>query len=634
MPVYNLKKIDFDQLLSLINTNNPYLKIYGGFGVNKKNLYIKSITRLHNYNLEITKESEFDLIDKYRGKFCYYLKEQSLKTNELRSLIEVLESFSIKTQIKLTIEIRDGSFYANKLKYKAQELSAKSNTAQSKYSVVDYFINQNKSKLKPLPKELQRLNNECFSLIIKAESENEEAFQFLSSIRGEHNLVIKKGLFFAPRILMTRDEINSFINLNKFESEELHPIEKPILIGTSKNSNPIEISKNTLDNHLKIEGSTGMGKSGLMINILTNLINDNERILLFDPHNETAEKIFERVDSIENIQILSVKQNGLFMGTNPLICFLKSEKRAEHLEKLTYAFFSSEADKRQLATLESGRELLKAGIEFNFAYFGWLLKQGLNPEQASEIMKERQLTLNDLARIKNDEVLKNLLAEILRPKNPALARKMADFKQFNSQGVDASIIRFQESVNSVTGKAFFESRGFNVMQLLKENKSVFCLMNELSPLNRSIINKIIFSELFTTHKLKQIKHKTYFTVDESASAKVPNLMEIITEARKFSLHLILSYQGLEMWKDEESKTAIKLIPNLIEFDTDSKPKMKREFEAKTRDYQKPVSGFTVDYPNSKREFKTASKGLTYEQIEAKIKAKEFDARKYFLENIK
>lgn len=377
-----------------------------------------------------------------------------------------------------------------------------------------------------------------------------------------------------------------------------------------------------------------MGKSGLMINILTNLINDNERVLLFDPHNETAEKIFERVETTDNIQVLSIKQNGLFMGTNPLICFLESEKRAEHLEKLTYAFFSNEADKRQLATLESGRELLKAGIEFNFAYFGWLLKQGLNPEKASEIMKERQLTLNDLARIKNDEVLQNLLAEILRPNNPALARKMADFKQFNAQGVDASIIRFQESVNSVTGKAFFESRGFNVMQYLQENKSVFCLMNELSPLNRSIINKIIFSELFTTHKLKQIKHKTYFTVDESASAKVPNLMEIITEARKFNLHLILSYQGLEMWKDEESKTAIKLIPNLIQFDTDSKPKMKREFEAKTRDYPTPISGLTTDYPNPKRDFKTSSKGLSYEQIDAKIKAKEFDARKYFLDNIK
>lgn len=228
MPVYNLQKIDFDQLLSLINTNNPYLKIYGGFGVNKKDLYIKSITRLHNYNLEITKESEFNSIDKYKGKFCYYLKEQNLRTNELRSLIEVLESFSIKTQIKLTIEIRDGSFYANKLKYKNQESTVKSNINQSKYSVVDYFINQNKSKSKPISKELQRLNSECFSLIIKAESESEEAFQFLSSIRGEHNLVVKKGLLFAPRILMSRGEINEFINLNKFESENIQTIEKPI----------------------------------------------------------------------------------------------------------------------------------------------------------------------------------------------------------------------------------------------------------------------------------------------------------------------------------------------------------------------------------------------------------------------
>ena len=104
MAVYNLKKIDFDQLLSLINTNNPYLKIYGGFGMNKKALYIKSITRLHNYSLKITKEFDFNLIDKYKGRFVIISKN------------------------------------------KAQESTTKSSTNESKYSVVNYLINQSKSK--------------------------------------------------------------------------------------------------------------------------------------------------------------------------------------------------------------------------------------------------------------------------------------------------------------------------------------------------------------------------------------------------------------------------------------------------------------------------------------------------------
>lgn len=45
--------------------------------MDKKDLYIKSITRLHNYSLKTTKEFDFNLIDKYKGKFCYYLKEQN-----------------------------------------------------------------------------------------------------------------------------------------------------------------------------------------------------------------------------------------------------------------------------------------------------------------------------------------------------------------------------------------------------------------------------------------------------------------------------------------------------------------------------------------------------------------------------
>jgi hypothetical protein len=470
---------------------------------------------------------------------------------------------------------------------------------------------------------------------IICESETEEAFQFLSSLRGEHNKIMSKDLFRFPKVLMTKDELVGFLDLSKYKNTEVLTINRPILLGKSLSGQKIEISMDRVEEHLKIEGMTRSGKSGVMINIVSELLEKDKRVLLLDPHNSTTDEIMNRADKIDNVVTLSIRNRAddLYLGMNPLLCFGDMRERDERISSLVYAFFAQESEAKQLATLESGRVLLAAGVQFNYEFLLLLKEKGLSEVKIVEIMKEKQLTLNDLKRYDSDEKLRQLINTVIRKNYPAIARSILDPKQFNSSGLSASLVRLKDATSD-TGEIFFESRGFKPLSYLQENKSVFCYLQEIKPLSRGIVNRLIFGGLAELHKQRVIKGKTYFMVDEAASCRIPNLLEIVTESNKFDLHLMLAYQSSDMWSGIDTQEAIRLIPNLLEFDLPYSPKQKREFEAKTRDYRgNPPRGFTHDYEPKKRDYRLPKSGETYELVKKRINLKEYDIYDYFLNGL-
>jgi Helicase HerA, central domain len=635
MPTYTLDKVQINQLLGQVNNNWTAVKFVGLFSSSKKELLVESLTRLHNFNINLAKEETITEITNFKPSFSYVINGDEMKENDLNSIVDIINTFDFKGKVRLKIDIRSGQAWKNKLV--GQDTQKKTvNKDYSSYSLVDMFNNFSSSK-QPQKRDILRLSsNECFSVSILAESDTEEAYQFLSAFRGENNRVVKKGLFGMPKILITKDEIIKCLDLKNYQKIETKQINRPILLGTTRNGGKMEISMDRIEEHLKIEGLTRSGKSGAMIKIITELINENKRILLIDPHDSTTNEAIRRAKNIDNVVVLYPRNRDTdrYLGMNPLICLKDMRQRDEHIENLVYAFFSQEAESRQLSTLEAGRDLITAGVQFNYEYLAYLRKQGLDDLKVVEIMKEKQLTLNDLGRFNSDERLRQLLNEVLRKNNPSLARKILDPKEFNAQGLNACITRFNEATSG-TGEIFFETKGFNPLEQLLENKTVFCNMKEIKPISRAIINKIVFSGLAGLHEERAIKGKTYFMVDEGASAKIPKLLEIITESNKFDLHIMLAYQSVDMWKGADSQEAIRLIPNLLEFDLPSNPKEKREFEAKTRDYRdNPLRGFTNDYDPIIRDFKLPSVGQTYEEVKGKIKQKEYNIYDYFLKNIK
>ncbi|MEM1312375.1 MAG: hypothetical protein AAGF07_02840 [Patescibacteria group bacterium] len=632
MPIYKLAKVDISQILGQVNSRWSKLKIVGLFSNQSQSLLIESRTKLHNFNLQLANDNEASQIKKFKPRFSYTTKGKELSENNLASLVFCLANFNFASKVRLIIKITSGSQWKEKL-LQSENLAKVPSATTSSYSLVD-LLKSSRTGLKTNKRCTNRLLfNECFSVQIIAESETEEAFQFLASFRGKYNRVVPKGFWSSEKLLMTKDELASFLDLSKYAPVELEEIKDPILLGHTKLDTPIEFSKDRLHEHLKIEGKTRSGKSGAMISILTEVLNEGKRVLLVDPHNSTTQKVIDKVDSTDNIVQLYIEnpKTQQFLGKNVLINFGPVRKREEYIEDLEFAFFSEESENRQLATIDVGRELLSAGVNFNYEYYNYLVKRGLADEQIVKIIREKQLTLNDLKRIPSDENLRQLMAEILRPNHPAMARKLADLKQFDQAGLRAAITRFSEAVQN-KGRIFFESRGFNPITHLQQGKSVFCNLLELGSLSRNITNKLVFSKLIRLHFEKKIKYKTYFAVDEAASAKIPKLMQIVTESNMFDLHLILAYQSLGMWKDPNDKEALELIPNLIEFNTDKKPKKKREFTMTMNGHTSEL-GITKDYAKALRSTKLPQEGESYETVLQRIKIKEDNIYDYFMSNL-
>jgi hypothetical protein len=176
MPTYTLDKVQINQLLGQVNNNWTAIKFVGLFSANKKELLVESLTRLHNFNINLAKEETIAEITNFKPTFSYVINGDEMKENDLNSIVDIINTFDFKCKVRLKIDIRSGQMWRNKLVN--QDTQKKTTSKEySNYSLVDMFNNFNNSK-QPQKRDILRLNsNECFSVSILAESDTEEAYQ-------------------------------------------------------------------------------------------------------------------------------------------------------------------------------------------------------------------------------------------------------------------------------------------------------------------------------------------------------------------------------------------------------------------------------------------------------------------------
>ena len=189
--------------------------------------------------------------------------------------------------------------------------------------------------------------------------------------------------------------------------EFLEPRFNNLLIGSSHlktgEKRDVYLPVENLRRHLYILGSTGSGKSTVLIRTALSACKDKTKALIFfDPHEVDLQMIVGRLPDLSNVvyfKIDSKLNEERKIAFNPLFSFRTSDIEKDALAEDILNILEQEAKDGDLGT--SIKKLLKlvisTGIHFADAYYKYLTEDlKIEPEKAEQIIKQKQITIPDL----------------------------------------------------------------------------------------------------------------------------------------------------------------------------------------------------------------------------------------------
>jgi hypothetical protein len=180
------------------------------------------------------------------------------------------------------------------------------------------------------------------------------------------------------------------------------------------------------------------------------------------------------------------------------------------------------------------------------------------------LLLEKQINFKDIELVVNEDFrFFDLMAEVLNTKCPFqrtdLAVKWIKYKEDKKQlnYLMQASKRFYDYTKNVESSYLLESSGLNILEDLKQNKSVLLDLKTVSPKVNGLISSLILSKLARMHKKKILKGQTDLIIDEAKTLTIPTLEEIITECRKDNLAVTLAFQFVGQFNDQpKTKLAI------------------------------------------------------------------------------
>jgi hypothetical protein len=359
--------------------------------------------------------------------------------------------------------------------------------------------------------------------------------------------------------------------------------ENNILIGTAETSQGevqhVYFPVKNFERHAYIIGKTGKGKSTLITSLLKDLAKrPKTSIFVFDPHVELLKDILGTTQNKEKVVYLNIHKTDRVFTINPLFAFKKTQNEKEVIRDALTDILKSETEdqtgdsKSGLATYNRMRHVLGIAIDFADAYYQYLIQsKGLDSHRAVQIVKERQLTLNDIPLILDREMkyiplLKILFKDIQSPTGLYI-NKQLDSHSSNTYVVEAVQTRLEQLMHS-SMRLVCEGNKLNLEEAIENDRMYLIPVPETvygSRGARSLMQ--FFFSLIWIHKQQKEEQRrdTYLFIDEFQKAQIYSIPDIISEGRKFKLYLTLSNQQLGQLKKEIENAILGNMGTLISF---------------------------------------------------------------------
>lgn len=296
--------------------------------------------------------------------------------------------------------------------------------------------------------------------------------------------------------------------------------------------------------HMYLVGKTGVGKSTLLLNMVKQDMQNNEGLAILDPHGDLIEKSLEfipetRFKDLVYLNPIDIKQPLYF---NPLEVSNPSESHLV-VSSLISVFKKIWADSWGPRLEYILRNALATLVEFS----------GTTLLHLQKILQDRDFRMDLVTRLQNEQ-LKNFWLKEFERYSPYLQQEAVSpiqnkIGQFLNNPILREILSRPQS-------------SFNLREIMDSGKILLINLSKgkigedsVSLLGSMLITKIALTALSRQDISEDKRKDFYLYVDEFQSFATSSFVDILSEARKYHLNLILSHQFLNQI-DEKVRSAI------------------------------------------------------------------------------
>lgn len=305
---------------------------------------------------------------------------------------------------------------------------------------------------------------------------------------------------------------------------------------------PFGIKARDRQRHMYVVGKTGMGKSTLLENMAIQDIKSGEGMAFIDPHGSTAETL---LNYVPEERIKDVVYFAPFDLENP-VSFNVMEDVGE--------------DKRHLVVSGLMSTFKKIWVDAWSARMEYILTNAL-----LVLIEYPDTTLLSVNRLFTDKEYRKQVVEYC--KDPAVKSFWVDeFANYTDRFAAEALPAIQNKIGQFTGNPLIRNiigqphSSFDFRQLMDEKKIVIMNLSKglIGETNANLLGSMLTTRIYLAAMSRanlpveqmKVMPNFYFYVDEFQSFANATFANILSEARKYHLNLIIAHQYIAQMEEE------------------------------------------------------------------------------------
>lgn len=305
---------------------------------------------------------------------------------------------------------------------------------------------------------------------------------------------------------------------------------------------PFGIKAKDRQRHMYVVGKTGMGKSTLLENMAAQDIQNGEGIAFIDPHGSAAETLLEYVPAHRVKDVVYFAPFDL----NYPVAFNVMEDVG--------------SDKRHLVVSGLMSTFKKIWVDAWSARMEYILTNAL-----LALIEYPDTTLLSVNRLFVDKVYREKVVDYI--KDPAVKAFWVDeFANYTDRFTAEALPAIQNKIGQFTGNPLIRNiigqphSSFDIRDLMDNKKILIMNLSKglIGETNANLLGSMLTTRIYLAamsradmpvEQMKQMPN-FYFYVDEFQSFANATFSNILSEARKYHLNLIIAHQYIEQMEED------------------------------------------------------------------------------------
>jgi hypothetical protein len=308
---------------------------------------------------------------------------------------------------------------------------------------------------------------------------------------------------------------------------------------------PVSLPLNERLRHTHIIGSTGTGKSTLLLNLILKDIYNKEGFAVIDPHGDLIDEIIKRIpeDRLDDVVLIDPSDTDYPIGLNLLSAKTEMEKMILSSDLVSFfQRYSTSWGDQMTSILTNGISAI------------------LEAENANTIMDLRRFLIEKDFRIKVLKTVEDQYVRYFWEKEFPMQRKNV---------VAPILTRLDGFLRSkILRNMLIQESKIDFHWILQNQKILLIKLSQglIGETNSHLLGTLLVSKIHQVAQSRQSidpreRKPFFFYIDEFQYFLTPTMSGILSGARKYGLGLILAHQNLDQLTKVDSEIANSVLSN-------------------------------------------------------------------------